>query len=379
MFSEVRNDFNIPDNICYLSCSTLGPQLKKSTETAHKIMNKKEHPWTIQSEDFFETVENLQNLLGKLLNVPGQNIALTPSVSYGISTAANIIGEKVSPGEILVLDHQFPSNIFPWVELKKRGFSIRTLQRNLSEDLSTQVLNSVTKKTKIVASGNVHWSDGHALDLEMVSQELSSLGIIYLVDGIQSAGVMPTDLQKSPVSFFSGGMYKWLLGPYGLSYLYVNDSFCDGPSLDPTWMSRKNSDKFGVLTNYESHFRPGASRYDMGGKSSFINVALATSSMDWILNQGVENFQEAIRKKTDWIAERANNLGLVTLKPELRSPHILAIWNPNGGWSEDFQSRLVENNIFVSFRGDSMRVAPHVYNSEKDLEKLVEFLKAEFQ
>lgn len=372
--AKCRQDFSIPEDIVYFNCSYMGPQLKKASEQGIQEISRKETPWKYTREDFFIHVQRLQQNMGRLLNVEPHNIALTPSVSYGISTAAQGVLYYSDPGEILILDQQFPSNVYPWVELKKHGYQLKILQRNTQEDLTTQVLESIDTKTKVVAIGQCHWADGHMLDIEKIGAECRARNIFFLIDGIQSVGVVPTDVRKSQAHYFAGGMYKWLLGPYGLSYLYIDENYCESPALDSTWMSRLGADKFASLTDYNLELLQGAQKYTMGGKSSFIHVAIANETIEYLLDLGIENIQDAARAKTDYLADWFQKKGFQLIPQEFRAPHILSVKNPNGVWTEEFQEKLRTKNVHVSFRGDYMRMSPNFFNTQQDLERFLKVM-----
>ncbi len=372
--SKIRQKFTIPDDVTYLNCSYMGPQLKAATERAIEEIRRKETPWKYNKEDFFIHVESLQKKIALLLDTQPEQVALTPSVSYGVSTAARGVLHYSEPGEILMLDQQFPSNVYPWMALESHGFSIKVLQRNLQKDLTEQVLNSIGASTKVVTVGQCHWADGHMMDIEKVGQVCRQKGVLFVVDGIQSVGVLPTSVKKARVHYFAGGMYKWLLGPYGLSYLFVDKDFCEGPALDPTWMSRVGSDDFTQLTNYNRPLLPGADRYHMGGKSSFIHVAIANTAIQFLLELGIENICREVRKKTDFLSGYFSSRGMQLIPRDYRAPHILSIMGEKRQWSESFQERLYQRQVYVSFRGDCMRISPNVFNTDSDLNRLTEVL-----
>ena len=367
--SEIRQKFAIPEDVVYLNCSYMGPQLKKATELAINELRRKETPYKYTKDDFFDHVASLQEKMARLLGTEPQQIALTPSVSYGISTAARGVLHYSEPGEILLLDQQFPSNVYPWIELESHGFKTRILNRDLEKDLTEQVLNAVDGNTKVVAVGQCHWADGHMMDINEVGRVCREKGILFVVDGIQSVGVVPTDLEKCQAHYFAGGMYKWLLGPYGLSYLYVDKDFCEAPALDATWMSRVGADDFSQLTSYNKELLPGADRYHMGGKSSFVHIAIANTAIQFLLDLGIENICKEVEKKTDLLAEFFSAKGLKIVPKEFRSPNILSVVGEPGQWNEKFQEALIQRQVYVSFRGDCMRITPNVFNTDQDLER----------
>ncbi|MCB0407694.1 MAG: aminotransferase class V-fold PLP-dependent enzyme, partial [Bdellovibrionales bacterium] len=229
-------------------------------------------------------------------------------------------------------------------------------------------MNRVSDATKVVALGQTHWADGQFVNINKLGPWLKGKGIIFVIDGIQSVGIIPTDVKAAEVDFLACGMYKWLLGPYGLGFLYVDEKYHEGPSLDATWMSRLGAEDFTQLTHYRDEFLEGAARFSMGGKSSFIHVEMAIVALEWVISQGVERLSQLIWQKTDLLAQFFTELGYPIIAPTLRAPHILSVQQKEGAsWSEKQVQFLLENKIYVSFRGNFLRISPHVYNTEKDI------------
>jgi selenocysteine lyase/cysteine desulfurase len=370
---NIRSEFDLPDNFSYLNCSTMGPQPKSSTQKAMAIMKQKEQPWHFTQAVFFENAENLRQELSGLLNAPADHFAIIPSVGYGITTAATILSARRPAGEILLLDEQFPSNVYPWRELRKHGFAIKTLKRDLGRDLCDQVLEAVDDKVSIVAVPNVHWSDGQLLDLERLSSELRSKDVALLIDAVQSTGVYPTDISKLKPDFLVTGFYKWMLGPYGLSAMYVDEKFFDADPLEQAWMNREGAEDLHGLTEYTDNIKPTAARFDQGGKS-FVNAALAAESVRHLRAWGTKAMSEHAGELTSLIGERLAEAGYGVLSKELRCPHILGVLARKGEWPEDIVQKLHDRGVSVALRGQRLRISPNAYNTRLDAEKLIEVL-----
>ena len=367
---NIRTHFNLPEDFTYLNCSTMGPQPLSSTKRASELLQKKEQPWFFTPDVFFATAEELRGEMAALLNHKPENFAIIPSVGCGISTAANIFKQRRKPGQILVLDEQFPSNIYPWRDLAKSGFSIKTLQRDLDRDLCEQVLEAVDSSVSIVAVPNVHWSDGQLLDLEKLSAELRSRDVSLLVDAVQSTGIYPTDLSKIKPDFLVTGFYKWMLGPYGLGSMYVDEKYFDADSLEQAWMNREGAENLHALTEYTDNIKSSAARFDQGGKS-FVNLVLACESIKLLRQWGTQNMSAHAVTLTNFIAEGLQPLGYGVLKPEVRCPHILGVLPRAGEWAEDVIQQLHDRGVSVARRGKRIRISPNAYNTMADAERLL--------
>jgi selenocysteine lyase/cysteine desulfurase len=195
-----------------------------------------------------------------------------------------------------------------------------------------------------------------------------------VVDGIQSLGAMPFSVKRVRPDFLAAGAHKWLLGPYSFGFCYVDPKWHDGMGLEENWMNRADSEDFSRLVDYRDNYQKGARRFDMGESSNFILSPIAAAALRQILDWGVENIAATLQAKTDAIADRATEIGLVVAPGNARAPHLIGISKP-GGFRKELPNLLAQKKIFVSVRGESIRIAPHLYTSEEDIERLFSALR----
>jgi selenocysteine lyase/cysteine desulfurase len=311
-----------------------------------------------------------------LIGAEKDQIALVPSASYGLAIAQNNI--KLLPDEhIVVLDQQYPSNIYAWRELAAvAGAVIVTVKREGDESWTEAVLRNIDDRTGLAALPNCHWTDGSFLDLERVSQRVKEVGARLVIDASQSLGAYPLDVRRIRPDFVVTVGYKWLLGPYNLSYLYAAPSyFQEGRPIEFSWMVKEGSDDFTQLVEYTDAYKPGARRFDAGEFASFIHIPMARVALEQVLAWGVENIQETLSVLTRAIADRALGLGL-EVAPGARAGHMIGI-RFSAEKIAALQKRLVEKYIYISFRGSNMRIAPHLFNDGSDVERLFEAIGAQ--
>ncbi len=361
--------FEIPENITYLNCAYLSPQLRSVSEAGISGIRQKEQPWTITPPDFFENSEKARSLFARIIDAAADDIAIIPSVSYGIGVAAKNI--NVQPGQKIVLLHeQFPSNVYPWRELARTcNAEIETVQRPANDDWTTALLEKIDGQTAAVAAPNCHWTDGSLVDLAAIRRRCDAVGAALVVDATQSLGAMPFSIKKVRPDFLIAAGYKWLLGPYSLGYLYVAPKHHGGQPLEYNWLNRENSEDFAGLVNYRDEFQHGARRFDMGERSNFTLMPMAVAALQQINEWQVEQIYETLSGLTGQIAERAKKLGLSVAPAKFHAGHLIGIRFP-GGVPAALIEQLKAEKIFVSVRGNSIRIAPHLYNSETDVEKL---------
>ena len=171
--------------------------------------------------------------------------------------------------------------------------------------------------------------------------------------------------------------YKWLLGPYSLTYVYADPAYHDGEPIEHGWINRAESEHFAGLVNYREEYQPGARRFEVGERSNFVLLPMAIMALEQILSWGVAEIAATLEQMTGNIARRAADAGLLVAPAGLRAPHIIGLRFP-GGIDSTLTRRLLDAQVYVSIRGDSMRVAPYLYNDERDIARLFEVLAGHY-
>lgn len=373
ILSNQKKLFQIADDVTFLNCANMSPLLKSVNEAGIKSINKRNQPWTMDNDDWFGAPDRLRGLFASLINSDKEHIALIPSVSYGMAIAAKNI--KLAAGQtIVLLDRQFPSNVYAWRDLSRRtGAKIITVKKSDDQSWTEAILENINEATGLVAIPNCHWTDGSLIDLEIVSAAARKVNAKLVIDASQSLGVYPLDIKKVQPDFLLTVGYKWLLGPFNIAFLYASDEFCEkGSPIEFANLNMAGSEDFSRLAYYDE-YKSGARRFDAGESSSFIHVTMAIAGMTQILKWGVANIQETLCLLTDSLSQKAATAGLeATSQP--RAGHIIGIKVPETRVVE-LSKKLIENKIYISFRGANVRVAPHLYNDQNDIDKLFEFLK----
>ena len=364
--------FEIPADVTYLNCASMSPQLRSVTAAGFASVSSKVTPWTI---DWFSDSEKLRDLAAKIVNADADSIALIPSASYGLAVAAANV--KVEKGQNIVLLHEeFPSNYYIWEKLARtKEAQIRLVKRAENEAWTLSILNSIDEKTAVVSVPNCHWTDGSLIELERVAEKTRSVGAALVIDASQSLGAYPLDAKKIKPDFLVSVGYKWLLCPYSLGFLYADEKWrTEGKPIEESWLTRADSENFATLVAYRSEYRTGARRFDMGEFTNFVTVPMAIAALQQIHEWKVENIQQTLAVLTRLIAKKAEELGCRMLPENDRINHLIGIKLPNG-IPAGFSEQMAQNKIFVSLRGEAIRIAPYLYNDEADIEKFFEVLQ----
>jgi selenocysteine lyase/cysteine desulfurase len=376
-----REAFSLPPDLHYLNCAYMSPLPNSVEEEGIRGMVRKRDPSSLASEDFFQEAQELRRLFASLVNAPDpDSIAIMPSVSYGIGIAAQ--NTSLASGQNIVLLHeQFPGNVYGWRRLAwERGAQIRMVgpgnNRSRGRTWNERLLESIDVNTGVVALAPVHWTDGTLFDLEAVGARAKEVGAALVVDGTQSVGALPLDVQElQPDALIVAG-YKWLLGPYSIGVGYFGSRYLDGVPLEETWIAREGSQDFQALVDYKNGYQAGAVRFDVGERSNFILVPMLVAALRLVLEWGPERIQAYARDLGRDLLEEAEGLGYLIEEPRYRVAHLFGIRMPEGVALDRLKEALQRENVSTSLRGSALRVSPHVYNDEGDAEALRRALRA---
>lgn len=369
-----RHLFDIPDEIAYFNCAYLGPQMQSVREAGYEGVDRKSHPWKVVPSHFFDESELVRDLFARLISAGADDIAIIPSVSYGVAIAAASI-DLGAGDEIIMLEEQFPSNVYPWLEVAKRTQACAVqVQREESETWTQAVLRRIGPATKVVTLPNVHWTDGRPIDLEQVADKCRQVHALLVLDLTQSLGALPFSVAAVRPAFVICAGYKWLLGPYSLGYLYVAPEFQNCSPVEHNWLNRKESEDFAGLVDYKDDFQPGARRFDVGERSNFALMPMALAALEQIHEWQVPAIHETLSALTGKVAHQALELGLEVSRTEERAGHMLGIRFPNGV-PDGMLQNLSQENVYVSVRGNAVRISPHLHNNEADVSRLLDVMR----
>jgi len=334
-------------------------------------------PHTLTSDDFFDLPQQLKEQFAALVDAPDpNNMAIIPSVSYGIASAAANI--KLHKGdEILMVDEQFPSNVYSWKRLADRDNAhLKIVKPPVSSkgrgaSWNKAILEAINEKTAVVAMCHAHWADGTLFDLKAIRKKTKAVGALLILDGTQSIGALPFSVRElEPDALICGG-YKWLMGPYSLGVAYFSDYFNQGEPLEDNWINRMHSEDFSTLTQYQDAYQPKAGRYSVGEGSNFVLVPMLTDAIAQLLAWGPKSIQTYCDTISKPLVKALRSKGYFVEEDGYRAKHLFGVYLPESASLEVIKKKLADKNIYVSFRGNAIRVSLHLYTTKEDLEALL--------
>jgi cysteine desulfurase/selenocysteine lyase len=321
-------------------------------------------------------VGQLRQALAAMLNADAAEIAMVPNTTTGISLIAEGFSWQ-SGDNVVTLANEFPSNLYPWMNLASRGVETRPVPVDgVAVDL-TRLAAACDARTRILAISWVGYATGWRIDLEAVLELAHQRGILVFLDAIQGLGVFPLDVARTPIDFLAADGHKWLLGPEGAGLLYIRSEHLD--RLRPLcvgWNSVVHRHEF---QHIELALRREAARYE-GGSQNMVGIAGLEASMrlltDYGLSPSTSPIAEQILAFNRAAADRLGAIGAVIVS-DLHPRHasgILAFDFP-GRDLADVRRRCLQAGVVLSLRGSRLRLAPHAYNNDDDLARLIDVLR----
>ncbi|MCA9246227.1 MAG: aminotransferase class V-fold PLP-dependent enzyme [Planctomycetales bacterium] len=313
-------------------------------------------------------LNHVRRLGAELLRADVDEVALIRNTTEGISLVAE--GFPWQPGDnVVTLADEFPSNVYPWLNLKSRGVETRRLATD-GGAISLQALrDACDERTRIVTLSWVNYATGYRHDLNAIAELVHQQGALLFVDAIQGLGVYPLDVRATPIDFLAADGHKWMLGPEGAGLFYVRREHLDRlRAIGVGWHSVVHSQDFQHIA---LDLKPAASRYE-GGSQTMIGMTGFGASLELLLAYGADRIERRLLDYTDMACEQLQSIGaqVASHRDGTCRSGIVAFELP-GQDPATIRERCLEAAVVVNVRGGRLRISPHAYNNEDDLDRLI--------
>ena len=379
MLTSQRALFDIPADVAYLNAAGWSPLPRATQEAARTAVARKGQPWKLGADFAEGQHERARAAAAALIGADAGDIALVSSVGYGVAIAGKVL--SIPRGSrVLVLKNDHTSPVLEWVSRADTGgFAVETIAQPANGDWTSAVLEAIERPgaapVSLASISSIHWSDGGLLDMQSIRDALRRHNAALLVDATHGVGVIATDVKALDPDFLMFPTYKWVLGPYGRAFVYVAPRNQDSVPLEQTSFGRRNVKAENPVYFADTRYLPDARRYDMGERDHFISMEMAAIGMELLASWGAAAVVERLRALTRRIVDGLNGTNAVQVLDErFRAPHIMSLGFP-GGMPATLVPALAAEQIYVAPRLGRMRVSPHVYNDEADIDRFVATLK----
>ena len=372
-WNKVRDEFPGIRGYVYLNSASRGPIPQRTIKILKNLLDDLVREEISGDKNYPANLWQVRKLVAKMLHTKAENISLSFNTSLPLNIAAQ--GIPFKKGDVILLgNNEFPANVYPWLNLERKGIKIKFVESRNGIVTVDDFERAWEKRTRAIAISFVNFHNGFKNDLRSLAALCHAHDGYLIVDGIQGVGVNELDVEKSGVDFISAGGAKWLISPYGSGFMYVSDRL--RPHLDMTFVNwvaagvgRLYEGEYHSLLNYEARYADNGRRYEIG-TLPYYDLFGFGESLKLILEIGVPVIEERLKSLLDPLIYELHRKGAGIasfLAPEHRSP-ILSFRVKNG---KQVAALLRRKKIIVSYREGMIRVSPHIFNDESDIEKLI--------
>lgn len=371
-WSQVRSLFPVTQRWAFFDHAAVAPLSKPAQEALIEYACDLAEHGDVHYRRWTERVEQVRVLAARLLNASSpQQIAFVKNTSEGIGLVAEGIRWKAGDN-VVIPQEEYPANVYPWLNLAERGVEVRfvpTVNRRIRiEDIAARI----DRRTRVLSVSWVEFSSGFRNDLTTLGKLCRDQGCLFFVDAIQGLGVFPLDVQETPIDFLAADGHKWLLGPEGAGILWIRPEVLqDLRPLGVGWNSVVNAEDFSTI---DFRLKPHTGRYE-SGSLSIAGVHALGASIELLLKIGIENIAPRVLSLTDRLCQGLCKLGwdvYSSRQPEEASG-IVSV-EVRGSNVRDLVRRCRVHGIVVNQRAGRLRISPHCYNTEEELDRLIELL-----
>lgn len=318
-------------------------------------------------------LENVRRRGAELLHADPGEIALIHSTTEGINLVAEGFGWQAGDN-VVAPANEFPSNLYPWMNLESRGVELRRVPVTNGRVEIGDLARACDDRTRIVTASWVGYASGWRLDVDALVEMAHRRGALVFLDAIQGLGVFPLDVRQTPIDFLSADGHKWLLGPEGAGLFYVKKEHLDRlRPLGIGWNSVVQSHDY---THIELALKPAARRYE-GGTYNMPGLLALGASLELLASFPVAEIAARVLSLTDALCARLSAAGAVvsSCREKAHASGIVSFELPGENPAE-VRRRCREQQVVLSCREGRLRVSPHAYNNDDDLDRLIEALTA---
>lgn len=361
----------------FLNHASTGPLPHRTVKVLEKWAWLRENPGRISHDLQFDTLAQGRQLIASMIGASASEIALATNTTHGINLAAFSLPTKA--GDVVITpDLEFPANVYPWMHLAAtRGVEYRRIRTDdgvLDPDRLARELED--ERVRVVSVSWVQASSGARVDLDALGALCRARGVYFVVDAIQGLGPLSVDVSKTPIDILACGAQKWLLSPWGSGFVYVRRELIE--SLEPhdvSWMAVRSSDDFTNLTDYEFVWRSDARKFEFI-TVPFPDMAGMNASLHLFEELGAANVNAHVQCLADRVvrwAESRDDIELVTPADQSRRGGIISL-RPKD--PQAASERLTAARVTHSLRETGIRLSPHCYNTNEEIDRALEIIGA---
>jgi selenocysteine lyase/cysteine desulfurase len=363
--NEYRSEFPVVRRHLYLDHAGIAPVSQRVVHAVQRYLDQAAGGGAFHYPEWSHQVDRTRKSAARLINAEEDEIAFIRSTSHGLSLVAE--GLEWRPGDRIVLyEKEFPSNLFPWLHLRRRGVDVHILPSRSGGISFEDLAKAVDIRTRLVSVSSVQFTNGFRIDLDRLGTFCREKGVLLCLDAIQSLGVVPFDVREHAVDFLSADAHKWLMGPEGIGIFYCRKDLAE--SLRPPLTGWKSVIREMAFEAPEFELKRNALRFEEGSLNLPGIIGLG-AAIDLLTEAGIERIQRQVLDLGETIIQKADERGLSVLTPRGRNARAGIVTIAGAFDPLKLRDSLRRENIMVNSRAGGIRISPHFYNTSEDIER----------
>ncbi len=363
---KIRKLFPVTKKWIYLNHAAVAPLSTRVVAAMdaflHDQLENGAHNW----KAWFATYARARALLASLLNANAEEIAFVKNTSEGVSLIANGLGLGRGD-EVVLAKPEFPSNLYPWMALERRGVRIHWIHEKDGRVPFDAIRRAIAKRPKVLALSFVEFLSGYRNDLVRLGELCADHSVFFFVDAIQGLGAFPLDVRAAHISALAGDGKKWLMGPEGAAFLYVSQDVLDRIEVtEHGWTSVRDPGDHRVR-NIE--YPAGARRLEPGGLNT-VGLHGLVAALELAQEIGVTEISERLLALTGRLCDGLRSKGYQLLSPrgENEGSGIVSFRHASIP-SDQILAQLAAESIIGAIRLGYVRLSPHYYILEDEIDR----------
>ena len=366
-----RQEMPIVRQYNYLDHAAIAPLSGRAAAAMRRFLDEATEHGSVRG-GLYPEAKRVRKLAARLIHCHPEELTFVKNTSEGLCHVAN--GLQWSRADnVVTIATEFPANVYPWMNLQQAGVQLKMVPEDGGRVPVERIVEAIDDRTRLVTVSAVQYASGFRADLAALGNACQERGVLFCVDAIQGLGCTPIDVKGMKIDFLSADGHKWLLGPEGVGVFYCRQELLG--LVRPTtvgWLSVNNPNDF---DHCRLDFRADARRFD-SGSYNLAGLWGFGASIEWILELGIDQIWDRVRALTDRLIEgiRAKGYRIVSPRDEGESSGIVAFVSDTHDHERIVAHLRQEHRTIIASRRGRLRASPHFYNTEREIDQLVEHL-----
>ncbi|MEE9591775.1 MAG: aminotransferase class V-fold PLP-dependent enzyme [Thermodesulfobacteriota bacterium] len=364
-----RKLFPVTANLVYLNHAAVAPISTRVVDKVCSFLEDYREYGSLHYDRWIDYAESVRHMAGELISANADEIAFVKNTSSGLSIVANGIDWRRGDN-VITADCEFPSNVYPWMNLASRGVKLKLVKEKGGRILVEDIEKLIDNSTRLLSISWVEFTSGFRNDLKAIGELCVEKGIYFCVDAIQGLGALEIDVEEHKIDFLSADGHKWLLAPEGIGLLYCSNRVIDEKRPSQVgWHSVVNSSEY---LPYHFELRRDARKFEEGSPN-MLGIYGLGASLETLMEIGIGRIEKRIESINEIIINGLKELGIIIHSPLGKAERSgILLFTVPGRDDKRLYECLSRKDILCSLRQGGIRISPHFYNNEDDVNKLLQ-------